>query len=263
MDMSGKAVLVTGAASGIGRATAIRYAQQGALRVACLDIHEAGNRQTAELVEKAGAQALRVKVDLGQVADIRKAYSLVMTEFGSLDASAHAGGYTWSSDALCVSEDDWDSVINVNLRGTFFCCQEAMKIMCPRRRGAIVNISANPAFFPVAGFSVQAAAKGAVALMSKTLALEAAGHGVRVNTVSPARVAVEHTGLAPDSAARRSRDVANTPLGRPLNPTEVADAIVFLSSSSASGITGQLLFVDGGGYGSPAVQDPDLSPPTS
>src|SRR4051794_16014176 len=129
MNMTGKIALVTGAASGIGRATAIRYAQHGATGVACLDIHDDSNRETVRQVEAAGARAVAIHVDLGKVADIRAAYAEAMARFGRIDAAAHIGGYSWRGETVDVTEEQWNTVIDVNLRGTFFCCQEALKIM--------------------------------------------------------------------------------------------------------------------------------------
>lgn len=261
MDMQSKTVLVTGAASGIGRATAIRYAQCGATRIACLDIADQGNKDTAEAVREAGAEAISVRVDLGSVPAIRAAYAKVIDAFGQLDVAAHIGGYSWRGNTLDLTEEQWDAMINVNLRGCFFCCQEALRAMYRQGSGAIVNMSADAAFYPVAGFAVQAAAKGGIALMSRTLGFEAARRGVRVNTVSPGIVRVESTGAArPDgppltdqekgpSPAASVNDMANqTAPGRWIDAREIADTFVYLSSDAASGVNGSLTFVNGGGY---------------
>ncbi len=259
MDMGGKAALVTGSASGIGRATAVGYARHGATRVACLDIHEASNRDTVKLVEAAGAEAVAIHVDLGSVPSIRAAYAEAMTAFNRIDAAAHVGGYSWRGETIDVTEEQWDKVIDVNLRGTFFCCQEAMRVMYAQGSGAIVNMSADAAFFPIYGFAVQAAGKGGIALMSQTLAHEAARRGVRINAVSPGITKVEPTGTSrpPSPTLRRDdlpapppaeRMIEQTAAGRWIQAAEVADAIVYLSSDAASGVNGTVLHVNGGGY---------------
>jgi NAD(P)-dependent dehydrogenase (short-subunit alcohol dehydrogenase family) len=252
-------VLVTGAASGIGRATALRFAARGATRIACLDIHDAGNQDTAGLVTAAGAEALAIHVDLGSVASIRAAYAEALAALGRIDAAAHVGGYSWRGETVDVTEEQWDMVINVNLRGTFFCCQEALRAMYAQGSGAIVNMSADAAFFPIYGFAVQAAGKGGIALMTQTLALETARRGVRVNCVSPGITKVAPTGSARPPSPNLKRDDLPVPPpadampeqtagGRWMQAEETADAIVYLASDAASGVNGTLLHVNGGGY---------------
>lgn len=260
MLMKDKTVLVTGAASGIGRCTALKYAEMGATRIACLDIHQESNRETVRTLESKGVKAIAVQVDIGKVAEIRRAYAEVMSAFGRLDAAAHIGGYSWRGESTEVTEEQWDMVINVNLRGTFFLCQEALKIMYAQGSGAIVNMSADAAFYPTRGFAVQAAGKGGIALMSRTLGFESAPRGVRVNAVSPGIVLVQPTGYAkpagpdvpPDPQAPKLDSVAS--LGKQTAPKrwieaeEVANTFVFLSSDAATGISGDLISVNCGGY---------------
>lgn len=260
MDMTGKTVLVTGAASGIGRCTALRYGECGAERIACLDIHEQANGETATEIRALGAEALAVHVDLGDVDTIRAAYTKVLSEFGRLDVAAHIGGYSWRGETLDVSVEQWDQMLNVNLRGTFFCCQEALRAMYRQSSGSIVNMSADAAFYPIHGFAVQAAAKGGISLMTRTLGFEAARRGVRVNAVSPGIVKVSNVGVVrpPGPALRRGANVPPPPPveqmaeltapGRWIEAREVADSFVYLSSDAASGVNGTTQFVNGGGY---------------
>ena len=258
--MQNSLVLVTGAASGIGRATALRYAERGARRIACLDLHDGGAADTVALLRQMGAEALAVHVDLGDVASIRAAYEEAVSWLGGLTAAAHIGGYSWRGETLDVTPEQWDQVVNVNLRGAFFCSQAALRVMYAQGRGAIVNMSADAAFHPVHGFAVQAAGKGGVALMSQTLAMESARRGVRVNTVSPGIVKVQPTGvLRPDSPALRPVEGQAPPppvdtlpdqtvSGRYSTAEEIADAVVYLSSDAASAVNGVILPVNGGGY---------------
>lgn len=259
MLMNGKTVLVTGTASGIGRETALAFAREGAVRIACLDVHEANNCATAAELEEMGIEALSLQVELGRVDQIRTAFRAVADRWGRLDASCHIGGYSWRGETLDVTEEQWDLVMNVNLRGTFFCCQEALRIMYPQGSGAIVNMSADAAFHPIYGFALQAAGKGGIVNMTRTLALEAAPRGVRVNVVSPGIVRTQKAGAIrpeqppvrrenpppPDAASRLGEQTA---IGRYMTMGEVAEAFVFLCSDRASGISGDLLFVNGGGY---------------
>jgi NAD(P)-dependent dehydrogenase (short-subunit alcohol dehydrogenase family) len=259
MMLEGKTVLVTGTASGIGRETALLAVREGAVQVACLDIHDVNNEATAHEIEQAGAKALALHVDLGDVDQIRAAYRRVAEDFGRLDAAAHIGGYSWRGETLDVTVEQWDLVMNANLRGTFFCCQEALRIMYPQGSGAIVNTSADAAFHPIYGFALQAAGKGGIVNMTRTLALEAAPRGVRLNVVSPGIVRTQKAGYRrPEQPALRRDnpppvDAVNrlgeqTAIGRYMTMAEVAETFVFLCSDRASGINGDLIFVNGGGY---------------
>ena len=259
MLMQGKTVLVTGTASGIGRETALVCAREGAARIACLDVHDANNEATAHELEAMGATAKPLHCDLGNVDQIRAAFRAVAQDWGRLDASCHIGGYSWRGETLDVTVEQWDLVLNVNLRGTFFCCQEALRIMYPQRSGAIVNTSADAAFYPIYGFALQAAGKGGIVNMTKTLALEAAPRGVRVNVVSPGIVRTQKAGAdrphqppprrenpPPDDAVGRLG--AFTAIGRYMTMAEIADIFAFLCSDRAGGINGDLIFANGGGY---------------
>jgi NAD(P)-dependent dehydrogenase (short-subunit alcohol dehydrogenase family) len=259
MLMQGKTVLITGTASGIGRETALTCAREGAARIACLDVHDANNEATAHELEAAGVTAMPLHVELGEVDQIRAAFRAVADGWGRLDASCHIGGYSWRGETLDVTVEQWDLVMNVNLRGTFFCCQEALRIMYPQGSGAIVNMSADAAFHPIYGFALQAAGKGGIVNMTKTLALEAAPRGVRVNVVSPGIVRTQKAGAGrpqqpelrrdnPPPADAIDRLGAQTAIGRYMTMAEVADAFTFLCSDRAGGINGDLLFVNGGGY---------------
>ena len=259
MLMAGKTVLVTGTASGIGRETALIAAREGATQIACLDVHDENNEATAHELEQIGAKAIALHADLGDVEQIRAAFKATADAFGRLDASAHIGGYSWRGETLDVTEELWNLVMNVNLRGTFFCCQEALRIMYPQGSGAIVNMSADAAFNPIYGFALQAAGKGGIVNMTKTLALEAAPRGVRVNVVSPGICRTQKAGAdrpfqpvlrreksPPADAVERLGEM--TAIGRYMTMTEVADAFVFLCSDRSSGVNGDLMFVNGGGY---------------
>ena len=258
MTFNEKTVVVTGAASGIGRTAARKFAKQGA-RVACLDIHRDGNEDTVRLIEEEGGKAIAVELDLGEPASIHRAFAGVIDAFGTIDAAALIGGYSWRGETLDITPEQWDRFVNVNLRGAFFCCQEALRVMYAKGKGAIVTMSADGAFFPVEGLAVQAAAKGGVALMSRTLGFEAAKRGVRVNSVSPGIVHVQKTGFVSDPGPALRRVAGEeapahsdlpkvTAIGRYMEEEEIADTILYLCSDSASGVNGQTLMINGGGY---------------
>ncbi len=259
MLMTDKTVLVTGTASGIGRETALVCAREGAVRIACLDVSRDANEATAEELRGMGVEVLALQVDVGDVDQIRSAFGRVAESWVRLDASCHIGGYSWRGETLDVTVEQWDQVLNVNLRGTFFCCQEALRIMYPQGSGSIVNTSADAAHYPIYGFALQAAGKGGLVNMTRTLALEAAPRGVRVNAVSPGIVRTQKAGAVRPAEPMPRREKAPPPdavtrlaemtaIGRYMTMREVADTYVFLCSDRSRGVNGDLLFVNGGGY---------------
>lgn len=260
MSFENKVILVTGAASGIGRATALAFAQKKVATLFCLDIHEGGNLETVEIAKALGCNVRALQADLGCVDAISQAFAAIRQEAGRLDGVALVGGYSWRGETLDVTSEQWDKVVGVNLKGVFFCCQEALKIMYPQRSGAIVTMSADGAFFPVEGLAVQAAAKGGVALMTRTLGFEAAPRGVRVNAVSPGIVAVKKSGWVSEPGPQVRRDegadepppsselAKATAAGRWMEEREIADVFVYLCSDESSGVNGQTLLVNAGGY---------------
>ena len=260
MMLAGKAVLVTGTASGIGRETAIVCAQQGARAIACLDIHEENNEKTAAELRAMGVESVACHVDLGDVGQIRDAYAKALGVLKRLDGAAHIGGYSWRGETLDITVEQWDTVINANLRSTFFCCQEALRLMYAQGSGSIVNTSADAAFYPIEGMAVQAAGKGGIVNMTRTLALEAARRGVRVNVVSPGIVRTQQSGMQRPQQPPLRRDAPPTPReamdvlanqtapGRYLKMEEMAQTYAFLLSDLSSGISGDLVSVNGGGY---------------
>ena len=252
MNMDGKIAVVTGAASGIGRATAQAMAEAGVAGLALVDLHEGVDETAAGL-----ANAESYRCDLGSVTAIRATFAAIYERFGQVDACAFPGGFSYRTRTLEVTEEEWDNVINANLRGAFFCNQEALKLMYEQGSGAIVNMSADAAFFPIEGFALQAAMKGGVWHMTQTLALEAAPKGVRVNCVSPGNTKGGGFGARvprsswpwPEDHKAMIRDVLRAvPRGDMLETREVADVITFLCSDAASGVSGELLHINSGGY---------------
>lgn len=254
--MEGKIAVVTGAASGIGRATARALAENGSEGVALVDIHD-NVEMTAAEIREVGRDVAVFRCDLGDVSAIRSTFSAIVTRFGRIDACALPGGFSYRAKTLAVTEDEWDMVLNANLRAAFFCNQEALKVMYAQGRGSIVNMSADAAFHPIEGFALQAAGKGGIWHMTQTLALEAQPNGVRVNCVSPGNTAGGGGGLrvarlswaAPiDREETREKLVAAMPRGAMLEADEVANVIMFLCSDLSTGISGSLVHVNAGGY---------------
>jgi NAD(P)-dependent dehydrogenase (short-subunit alcohol dehydrogenase family) len=255
MDMSDKVAVVTGAASGIGRATARAVAAAGARGLALVDLHD-GVRETAEAVQRDGLAVEVFICDLGSVAQIRDTFAGIRRAFDRVDAGAFVGGYSYRSRTLDTTEEEWDRVIDANLRGAFFCNQEALRLMYEQRAGSIVNMSADAAFYPVEGFAIQAAGKGGIWHMTQVLALEAAPKGVRVNAISPGNTSGGGKGVRvprvswPTEQHATPREAITSAMvgGRMFEPEEIANAIVFLCSDASSAISGTLLHANAGGY---------------
>jgi NAD(P)-dependent dehydrogenase (short-subunit alcohol dehydrogenase family) len=244
MNFSGKAVVVTGAASGMGRATAIGFGAAGA-NVALVDINVDGAQEVANQIGAAGAEATVYGVDISEPAAMSETLETVYERYGRLDAVANVAAIFPQSKVLDTTEEFWDRVLSIDLRGVFFCCQTALRIMVPQGHGAIVNVSSGAAFRPVPGHVVYSAAKAGLVGMSRVLALEFARTGVRVNVLAP-----DHT-LSATTRTRLTEDeidaiAATLVPGRWMTPEEQANAIMWLCSDEASGVNGAILNVNGG-----------------
>jgi NAD(P)-dependent dehydrogenase (short-subunit alcohol dehydrogenase family) len=246
MSWSGKIALVTGAAAGIGRETARQLGAAGA-HVALIDVDERGAKDVAREIEGAGGRASAYAADLSRTDEIRSVFRRVRADHGRIDALANVAAIYPTAAVREVSEEHWDRVLDLDLRGVFFCCQEALRSMQERGSGAIVNVASGAAFRPMPGRVAYSAAKAGLVGMSRVMALEAARHGVRVNVVSPGHTETE--GVAA-SIPVEQREAAARQLvpGRWLAPVEVASAIVYLCSDAASGINGAILHVNGGNW---------------
>lgn len=245
MPMRGKVAIVTGAGSGIGRATAIAFAREGA-HVVLADINGAEAQRTAKQLG-AGVKHLVVQVDVSKVADGRRMVAEAYKTFGRVDALANVAAIYPRLRVLEMTEELWDRTMAVNLRGLFFCCQAAMRVMAEQGSGAIVNIASGSAFRPIEGLAAYSAAKGGVVAVSRVLALEGIKRGVRTNVVAPG--ATETEGLHAMFGEQGVRDVGAGMIGgKIMTPMEIAPAIVFLCSDEASGVNGAILNVNRGDY---------------
>jgi NAD(P)-dependent dehydrogenase (short-subunit alcohol dehydrogenase family) len=244
VDFSGKTVVITGAASGMGRAAAIGFGEAGA-NVALVDVNVDDAQLVANQIEAGGAEATVYGVDVAQPAEMSVTLDTVYQRYGRLDAVANVAAIFPQSGVFDTTEEFWDRVLSIDLRGVFFCCQAALRIMVPQGHGAIVNVSSGAAFRPVPGHVVYSAAKAGMVGMSRVLALEFARTGVRVNVLAP-----DHT-LSEATYTRLTKGeieaIAETLVpGRWLTPEEQANAIMWLCSDAASGVNGAILNVSGG-----------------
>ena len=247
-----KTVLVTGAGTGIGRATALAFAETGA-RVAAADLDE---RAAAATADAAGSGAMAVQADVGDVADIDRMVSAVVDGFGHLDVIVNNAGVTRGAYIMNLTEEDWDRMHRVNAKGVFFCLQRAAREMIPRREGRIINIASIAGRgFPGTSNAAYAASKGAVISLTKTAAQQLARHNLNVNAICPGVTMTEMvTRLVTQRAEKegipveeaKAAAVRPIPLRRANDPADVAAMAVFLASPGARNITGQCYNVDGG-----------------
>jgi NAD(P)-dependent dehydrogenase (short-subunit alcohol dehydrogenase family) len=247
MTFSRSTAIGTGAASGIGRAPAIAFARAGA-NVALLDISGDGLALVANEIKGLGAQAALYETDIADVDEVRQVLHSVAARFGRLDALANVAAVFPSARISDVTTEMWDFALGVNLRGVFFACQSALRIMADQGNGAIVNVASGAAFRPIEGLAVYSAAKAGVVGVTRVLALEYARKGVRVNVVAPGHTSslLGHD-LHPTTAETEEMVESLVP-GRLMDPEESAQAILWLCSAAASGVNGAIINVNGGNH---------------
>ena len=246
MSWNEKVAIVTGAAAGIGRATAQEFARAGA-RVALVDIDGPGTEEVAQQIERDGGRVSVHKADLSRTDEIRSMVQAVISAHGRIDALANVAAIFPTAAVLEVSEAFWDRVLGLDLRGVFFTCQEVLRHMTACGSGAVVNVASGAAFRALPGFVAYSAAKAGIVGMSRVLAFETARYGVRVNVVSPGHTETDgvKASIPPDQRETAARGLASR---RWLQPHEVSSAIVYLCSDAASGVNGAILHVNAGNW---------------
>ena len=239
----GKVAVVTGAARGIGRAIAERLASEGADVVVC-DLQAEWLADTVAAVQGFGRKALPLAVDVGNGDAVNACMTEVVKVFGKVDIMVNNAGITKDTLLVRMSDDDWDAVLRVNLKGTFLFTRAVAKYMMKQRSGAIINIASVIGLIGNAGQCNYAASKAGVIALTKSTAKELASRGVRVNAIAPGFISSKMT----DALSQEVRDqmMANIPLARFGEPSDIAKAVVFLASDEASYVTGQTLSVNGG-----------------
>jgi NAD(P)-dependent dehydrogenase (short-subunit alcohol dehydrogenase family) len=243
--MSDPVVLITGALTGIGRATAIAFAKEGA-RLVVAGRHEDAGRQLAAELRGLGADAAFIKADVQHDDEVRDLVDQTVARFGRLDAAVNSAGTEGHPGPVTEqTADSYAATFDTNVLGTLLSMKHELRVMLAQRSGAIVNISSTNGHAGAAGASVYAASKHAVEGLTKSAALEVAGSGVRINAVAPGPTETGMLNRFAGSAERKAGLVSTVPLGRVAQPAEIANAILFLCSE-ASFTSGQVLPVDGG-----------------
>lgn len=243
--LTNQVALVTGASKGIGWGVALALAAAGA-RVAVAARSAAELGQLTEAIQAAGGEAAAMALDVRDVAQIETVFAAVQATFGRLDIVVNNAGLGANHPALDVTEADWDQMMDVNLKGLFFCCQAAGRIMLPQGAGRIINMSSQASVVGIRDHAVYCASKGGVNQLTRVLALEWSALGVTVNAVAPTFIYTPGTAERLDRPAYRQEVEARIPIGRVGTIADVAGAVIYLASPAAAMVTGTVLMVDGG-----------------
>jgi len=244
MDLKGMTAVVTGASRGIGRAVAIYLAELGAQVAVNYASSEQHALEVVDLIKSKGGRAIAIKADVANAQDVEGMFEKVLAEFGDLHILVNNAGITRDTLLIRMKQEDWDAVLDTNLKGVYNCTKAAAKIMIKKRRGKIINISSVVGVSGNAGQANYAAAKAGVIGFSKAVARELAPRNIQVNVVAPGFIETDMTNVLPESTKQEM--LKQIPLGRYGDPMDVAYVVGFLASDKNQYITGQVIHVDGG-----------------
>ena len=243
MELENKVALVTGGAQGIGRTISEDLARQGA-HVVLGDVNLEGAQATAEAINNSGGSASAVKIDVSNQDEVKQVFDSILKDKKPVDIVVNNAGITRDGLMIRMKESDWDIVLNINLKGSFLCSQQAAKQMMKQKSGAIVNIASIVGVMGNFGQANYSASKAGVIGLTKTLAREVASRGIRVNAVAPGFIDTEMTRVLDESVKQQL--IEQIPLARLGLPDDVARCVSFLVSDRSSYITGQVINVNGG-----------------
>ena len=243
MELQNKVALVTGGAQGIGRTISEELVRNGA-HVVLGDVNLEGAEATAEAINNSGGSASAVKIDVSNPAEVKQVFDSILKDKKPVDILVNNAGITRDGLMIRMKESDWDLVLDINLKGSFLCGQQAAKQMMKQKSGAIVNIASIVGVMGNFGQANYSASKAGVIGLTKTMAREVASRGIRVNAVAPGFIDTEMTRVLDDSV--RQALIEQVPLAKLGLPEDVASCVAFLVSDKSSYITGQVINVNGG-----------------
>ncbi len=245
-EFSNRVIMISGAGSGIGRATAILFGQESAA-VVVLDWDGESAQSTLAEIERAGGVGLALKVDVGNPQDVKTAVARTVERYGRIDILFANAAVQVIKPIDLTSDEEWDRVISSNLKGTFLCCREVIPVMRRQRSGCIVIASSGHAFHSLPGYTAYASSKGGQLAMMRAMAIDCAADGIRVNCIVPGATETQllraHFDDNPDE---KTRLVSKIPMGRLGTPEDIARGVRMLASKDAAYVTGTYLVVDGG-----------------
>ncbi|MEH2260679.1 SDR family oxidoreductase [Nostoc sp.] len=242
-QFDGKVALVTGASSGIGRATAIAFARVGA-KVVAASRRIAEGEETVRCIQEAGGEAIFVKTDVSRAAEVEALVNKTVDTYGRLDCACNNAGRAIFKPLIEMPEEEWNQMFDVNLKGMWFCLKYEISTMLKQEGGAIVNVASVGGVIGAAGTAAYSATKGGVIALTRAAAIEYAKSGIRLNIISPGSIQTDMLETVPTDLL--AQVAAGHPVGRIGKPEEVAEAVLWLCSDVASFVTGHNMIIDGG-----------------
>jgi NAD(P)-dependent dehydrogenase (short-subunit alcohol dehydrogenase family) len=243
--LEAKVALITGAASGIGRATALLFAKEGA-KVAVADCNLKGGQETVRAIKEAGGEAIFIKVDVSNATEVGAMVKTVVSKYGRIDILHNDAAIQGSFGTVTeVTEEDWDKVIDINLKGTFLVSKHVIPVMLGQGGGVVINMASTAGIVGIPYTPAYCAAKGGVIQLTKSMALAYATQNIRVNAVCPGGTLTPMMeGWLPTDPKERQAFLEGMPGGRPIQPEEIARAVLFLACDDSSAAVGSVLILD-------------------